>query len=96
MSTPGVGHVTVACQPGPGAWVGVRDTGSDHRALVLYLDPVSLMVMVPPFPGGQFALARWCRELGRAAQRLATEMDPEGLVAEHDPDPGRPAGGLDR
>jgi hypothetical protein len=50
---------------------------ADEKALVLFLEPVSLVVAVPPLPGGDAALARFCRALGRAARELAVaDLDP--------------------
>ncbi len=37
-----------------------------ERTLVLILEPVSLVVAVPALPGGEPALTRFCRTLGRA------------------------------
>jgi hypothetical protein len=45
---------------------------------VLFLDPVSLVVAMPPLPGGEVALAQFCRVLARAARQLAT-------ASHHDP-----------
>jgi hypothetical protein len=64
-------------------WLGPQ-TGADRcglraneKALVLFLEPVSLVVAVPPLPGGDAALARFCRALGRAARELAAaDLDP--------------------
>lgn len=50
---------------------------ADEKALVLFLEPVSLVVAVPPLPGGEAALARFCRALGRVARELASaDLDP--------------------
>lgn len=64
-------------QFGSWRWLGPR-SGADHCplradeiALVLFLEPVSLVVAMPPLPGGELALARFCRILGRTARELA-------------------------
>ncbi|MDQ3764561.1 MAG: hypothetical protein M3460_24300 [Actinomycetota bacterium] len=54
---------------------GVRGLRSDEKALVLFLDPVSLVVAMPALPGGDLALARFCRGLARAARQLAAASD---------------------
>ena len=58
-------------------WLG-PNPGADHcalrageRSLVLFLEPVSLVVAMPPLPEDELALVRFCRILGRAARELA-------------------------
>jgi hypothetical protein len=50
-------------------------------ALVLYLDPVNMAIQLPPDPGGDLLLAKFCRELAREAAKLAAEIDPDGEPA---------------
>jgi hypothetical protein len=57
--------------PGPNAGAGVRELRPEEKALVLFLDPISLVVAMPPFPDGELALAQFCRLLARAARQLA-------------------------
>jgi hypothetical protein len=64
--------------PGPNTGASVRELRPGEKALVLFLDPVSLVVAMPPLPGGEVALARFCRLLARAARQLAASSD-------HDP-----------
>jgi hypothetical protein len=49
----------------------VRELRPEEKALVLFLDPISLVVAMPPFPDGELALAQFCRLLARAARQLA-------------------------
>jgi hypothetical protein len=54
MSMPVARNVTLSCWPGTRALVSARElVGSDREALVLYLDPVSLVLSVPPVPVGR-------------------------------------------
>lgn len=62
------GGVTNAAQA-PDA--GGRELRPGEKALVLFLDPVSLVVAMPPLPGGEVALAQFCRLLARVARQLA-------------------------
>ncbi|MGH3833211.1 MAG: hypothetical protein ACRDRS_22720 [Pseudonocardiaceae bacterium] len=62
--------------PGPNSEAGTRELRPGEKALVLFLDPVSLVVAMPPLPGGEVALAQFCRLLARAARQLATTSDP--------------------
>lgn len=64
--------------PGPNAGAGGRELRPGEQTLVLFLDPVSLVVAMPPLPGGEVALARFCRLLARAARQLAA-------ASHHDP-----------
>jgi hypothetical protein len=47
-------------------------------ALVIYMDPVNMAIQLPPFPGGEQLLAKFCRELAREAQKLADAIAPDG------------------
>ena len=67
--------------PGPNAGAGVRKLRPGEKALVLFLDPVSVVVAMPPFPGGEVALARFCRVLARAARRLAAVSNQDVVQA---------------
>jgi hypothetical protein len=68
----------VACSPGKDAAAGFIRITEHLPALVLYLDPVNLAIQLPPFPGGDALLARFCRELSREAAKLAAAIDPAG------------------
>jgi hypothetical protein len=72
--------------PGPNASAGIQDAGNGDGVLSIFLDPINLVVSVPPFPGGQLVAARLYRQLARACTRLAAELDPAGEVL-------RPVGG---
>jgi hypothetical protein len=66
----------VTCTPGKDAAVGFMRVTEHLPALVMYLDPVNLAIQLPPFPGGDLLLAKFCRELAREAAKLAAEIDP--------------------
>jgi hypothetical protein len=71
----------VSCSPGNNAAAAFMRVTPQLPALVLYLDPVNLAIQLPPFPGGDVALAKFCRELAREAAKLAAEIDPDGEPA---------------
>lgn len=66
----------VTCSPGREATAGFVRVTEYLPALVLYLDPVNMAIQLPPFPGGEHVLARFCRELAREAAKLADAIDP--------------------
>lgn len=68
----------VSCSPGPDAAAGFMRVTEQIPALVMYLDPVNLAIQLPPSPGGEQVLARFCRELSREAAKLAAAIDPAG------------------
>jgi hypothetical protein len=71
----------VSCTPGPDAAAGFMKVTEHIPALVIYLDPVNVAIQLPPFPGGDRVLAKFCRELAREAAKLAAEVDPDGEPA---------------
>ncbi|MGH3832253.1 MAG: hypothetical protein ACRDRS_17705 [Pseudonocardiaceae bacterium] len=68
---------TVTCSPGRDAAAGVREIGPGWASLVLSLDPGRVVIDVPAVSGGAVVLARFCRELARAASRIAADLDPD-------------------
>jgi hypothetical protein len=68
---------TVTCTPVREAAAGMVRLSSRLPALVFYLDPVNVVVQVPPFPDGPAVLGRLCRQLSREALRLAELLDSE-------------------
>lgn len=68
--------VTMWCWPGPRAAAGVQKAPAGDPVLAVFIDPVSLVLAVPPFPDGRVVMARFLRELSRAATQMATELDP--------------------
>jgi hypothetical protein len=74
----------VTCTPGRDAVAGFVQITSEIPALVLYLDPVNMSIQLPPFPGGDAVLAKFCRELAREATKLADAIEPAmGGVQKH-------------
>lgn len=71
----------VTCSPGKDAAAGYMRVTEHLPALVMYLDPVNVAIQLPPFPGGDLVLARFCRELAREAVKLADAVDPAGEAA---------------
>lgn len=78
---------SVACTPGRDAVAGFMKLTPELPALVLYLDPVNMVIQLPPIPDGAFVLAKFCRELSREASKLADAVDPDGGST----DPAAPA-----
>lgn len=68
----------VTCSPGREAAAGYMRITANLPALVMYLDPVNVAIQLPPFPGGDLVLAKFCRELSREAAKLAAAIDPDG------------------
>ncbi|HEY0690948.1 MAG TPA: hypothetical protein VGD71_18160 [Kribbella sp.] len=68
----------VTCTPGRDAAAGYMRVTEHLPALVIYLDPVNVAIQLPPYPGGDLVLAKFCRELAREAAKLAAAIDPAG------------------
>lgn len=64
------------CWPGPRAAAGVQEAPDGEYVLAVFLDPVNLVLTVPPFPNGSIVMAAFMRELARAAGRMADTIDP--------------------
>lgn len=73
----------VTCTPGQDAAVAFMQITSEIPALVVYLDPVNLAVQLPPLPGGDQVLVRFCRELAREATKLADSLEPQQAGPRH-------------
>lgn len=84
MASPDV-PFSMWCWPGPGAAAGVHEADPGRPVLAVFLDPVNLVLAAPPFPGGELALARFCRQLARSAWRLAGDLDPDGQPLSAEP-----------
>jgi hypothetical protein len=70
--------VSMWCWPGRRAAAGVQTTPSGEYLLSVFLDPMNLVLTVPPFPRASISTAQFLRELARAALRMAGEIDPLG------------------
>lgn len=68
----------VTCWPGRGASSSVYEVSQGHPALSIYLDPLSLLVTIPPTRHGPKQMAAFCRQLAGAAGQLAKTIDPFG------------------
>lgn len=75
MTSPDVSF-SMWCWPGPRAGAGVQVGPSGEPVLGVFVDPVNLVLTVPPFPDGPVRTAQFLRELARAASRMAAELDP--------------------
>lgn len=78
--------VSMWCWPGRRAASGVQAGPPGEFVLAMFLDPVNLVLTVPPFPNGHIVMAQFLRQLARAAFQMASEIDPLG------PSGGRPTG----
>jgi hypothetical protein len=67
--------VTMWCWPGPRAAAGVQEAPGGDPVLAVFIDPVSLVLVIPPFPDGRLVMARFLRELARSASQMAAELD---------------------
>lgn len=68
--------VSLWCWTGAQATAGVQEGPAGLPVLAVYLDPVNLVLTVPPFPSGPIVMARFLRELSRASARMADELEP--------------------
>jgi hypothetical protein len=78
----------VTCTPGKDASAAYMQITSEIPALVIYTDPVNMAVQLPPFPGGDQVLARFCRELAREAAKLADALESQQAGPRHRLDGG--------
>ena len=77
----------ISCTPGRESAAAFMRVTEHLPALVLYLDPVNFAIQLPPFPGGDLVLAKFCRELARESAKLAAAIDPDGEPAPPDRGP---------
>lgn len=68
----------VSCWPGARAESSVVEVAPGQTALSVYLDPIDLVVHVPPFPDGPAAMVRFLRGLARASAEFADQLDSSG------------------
>ena len=73
----------VTCTPGPDASAAYMRITAEIPALVIYTDPVNMAVQLPPFPGGDQVLVRFCRELSREASKLADALESSQASPRH-------------
>jgi hypothetical protein len=81
------------CRPGPNASAVVQESLSGPAVLSVFLDPVNLVVMVPPFPDGAVRTARFLRQLAQTCGRWADELDPTDAPSQR---PRSGSGGVHR
>jgi len=67
-----------SCWPGARAGASAVEVAPGRLALSVYLDPMDVVLHVPPFPGGEAYLARFLRELARSATGLADQLAAVG------------------
>jgi hypothetical protein len=65
----------VGCAPGPNAAVAMAPGPGGMPVLVVYLDPVNMIIHSSP-DHGLGSLAGFCRELAREATKLADAIEP--------------------
>lgn len=66
----------LSCCPGARAAAVVHEVAPGRNVLSAFVDPLNVVINVPPLPDGHLVMARFCRELARAAWKLAEELDP--------------------
>jgi hypothetical protein len=64
--------------PGPNATASIQLTDTGARVLSIFLDPLSLVLSVAPFPDGPLRTARLYRQIARVCAQLSAELDPTG------------------
>lgn len=65
----------LSCWPGARAGVTAVEVVPGRVALSVYLDPMSLVLNVPPYPGGDRFMAGFMRDLARTADDMADQLD---------------------
>lgn len=75
MTTPLI-PVRLWCWPGPRATARMHQTESGKYALAAFLDPINVVLTIPPFNNGDVVTARFLRELAGAAFEMAAAIDP--------------------
>ncbi|MGH3427918.1 MAG: hypothetical protein ACRDQZ_10195 [Mycobacteriales bacterium] len=55
--------------------------------MVIYLDPESLAIQLPPFPGGDLVLIRFLREMSRDAGKLVAELEARRVAGQPPEEP---------
>lgn len=65
----------VSCWPGARAGVSVVEAAPGRLALSVHLDPINVVVSIPPFLGGDRFMVRFLRELAGSAERLADDLE---------------------
>lgn len=65
----------LSCWPGARAGVTAVEVVPGRVALSVYLDPISLVLNVPPYPGGERFMAGFMRDLARTADDMADQLD---------------------
>jgi hypothetical protein len=62
--------LTATCSPGPNSIVSIQWETLELAALVLYLEPGSVVIELPPVTDGDVVLSRFLREAGKLATAL--------------------------
>ena len=78
----------VSCSPGSKAVAVSMWATGNPPSLVMELDSINVAIKLPPFPGGDVAMAEFCRELAWEAAKFAAEIDPDGEPIPPDRSPG--------
>lgn len=68
--------IRMMCWPGPRAAAGLHTTRSGQLVLAMFLDPMNIVVAVPPFPDAAIPTASFLRQLASSASSLAARLDP--------------------
>lgn len=72
--------LNATCSPGPNWMVSIQWENPEHPTLVLYLEPGSVAINLPPVTNGDVVLSRFLREVSREAAKLATELEARRLT----------------
>jgi hypothetical protein len=80
--------LTATCSPGPNSMVSIQWETPEQLALVLYLEPGSVVIELPPVTNGDVVLSRFLREVSREAGKLATALEARRITGVSPEEPG--------
>lgn len=69
--------------PGARAGASAVEVSPGRLAFMVHLDPMDILLHVPPFPGGENYMARFLREVARSASGMADQLAAAGEPARH-------------
>jgi hypothetical protein len=72
-----------SCWPGARSAASVVEVSPGRLGLSVHLDPIDWVLNIPPFPGGDRYMARFMRQMSRAAADLADQLEAMAEPAKH-------------
>jgi hypothetical protein len=80
--------LTATCSPGPNSIVSIQWETPERPALMLYLEPGSVVIELPPVTDGDVVLSRFLWEVSREAAKLATALEARRITGVSPEEPG--------